>query len=310
MVYEHLGQGVYHLDAQYIHPGMASLYCVVQNNEVAIIETGTAHSLQYVETLLRDLSLTADKVRYVIPTHVHLDHAGGAGVMMQAFPDAQLVIHPRGARHMINPQKLVAAARAVYGDETFDRLYGDILPIDESRVISAGHNTSIKLDNREFIIIDTPGHAYHHFCIVDTFSQGIFTGDTFGLSYPDVTCRNQRFIIPTTTPTQFNPEALHQSIDLLMSFNPAKMYLTHFNCLPNPQYHLEQHHQWIDKFVELTERIQPRGDEAYKQIKQEMSQILQQEFELSDESIQGQLAIDIDLNSKGLAHWYQTRNSV
>ena len=309
MGYEHLGQGVYHLDSGYINPGVASLYCVVHNDEVAIVETGTANSLQYVEALLQDLSLAANKVKYVIPTHVHLDHAGGAGVMMRAFPEARLVIHPRGARHMIDPQKLVAAAKAVYGEETFTRLYGEIPPIDESRVITAEHETTIKLNDREFIIIDTPGHAYHHFCVVDPFSQGIFTGDTFGLSYTNLLYRNQRFIIPTTTPTQFDPQALHQSNDLLMSFKPSQMYLTHFNRLPNPAALVDQHHAWIDKYVELTEQVKPMDDDGLTRLKQEMGQLLKQGFELTDEVIQGQLAMDIDLNSQGLAYWYQKRNS-
>jgi len=308
MAFEDLGQGVYHIDTQYIRPGMASLYCVVHNDEVAIIETGTAYSLQYVEAFLNELSLTVEQVKYVIPTHVHLDHAGGAGIMMHNFPVAQLVIHPRGARHMIDPKKLVAAAEAVYGEETFRNLYGEILPIDSSRVISAEHETSIKLNDREFIIVDTPGHAYHHFCVVDEFSKGIFTGDTFGLSYPDILFRNQRFIIPTSTPTQFNPDALHQSIDLLMSYQPTQMYLTHFNRLSDPASLVDQHHEWIDKFVGLAEEIQPKDDDGLTKMKRGMGEMLQESFDLSDEIISGQLAMDIDLNSKGLVYWYQTRD--
>jgi glyoxylase-like metal-dependent hydrolase (beta-lactamase superfamily II) len=307
MDYQDLGQGVYHLDTHYIHTGIASLYCVVHNGEAAIVETGTAHSLPYVEQLLHHLSIAAEQVKYVIPTHVHLDHAGGAGVMMQAFPEARLVIHPRGARHMIDPQKLVSATRAVYGDETFEHLYGEIPPIDEARIIIAEHETSIRLNDREFIIVDTPGHAYHHFCVVDPFSNGVFTGDTFGLSYPNLLCRNRRFIIPTTTPTHFDPQALHHSVDLLMSYKPTQMYLTHFNRLPDPAEHIDQYHEWIDKFVDLTERLQPMGDEGLRVMKVEMGELLKQGFELDDEIIRGQLAMDIELNSMGLAHWHQTR---
>ena len=132
--YEHLGHGVYHLDSHYIRPGVASLYCIVQNSEIAFIDTGVANSLPYIQQFLDDLGLSAEQVKYVIPTHVHLDHAGGAGVMMQAFPNAQLVIHPRGARHMIDPAKLVAASIAVYGEQTFHQLYGEIPAIEASPV--------------------------------------------------------------------------------------------------------------------------------------------------------------------------------
>ncbi len=304
-VFEHLGHGVYHLDAHYIKPGIASLYCVVHNQQVAIIETGTAHSLPYVQQCLDELSLSADQVKYIVPTHVHLDHAGGAGVMMREFPQAQLIIHPRGARHMIDPEKLVAATRIVYGDEVFDKLYGEIPPIATERVISADHLYSFKLDDREFIIIDTPGHAYHHFCVVDPASAGIFTGDTFGLSYPGLLNKGKRFIMPTTTPSHFDPEALHQSIDLIMSYKPDRMYLTHFNLLPDPASLVDHYHTMIDKYVDITTAIKPDSDERTALLIQTMGDLYAEEYGLDSETITGQLAMDIKLNCQGLAHWYQ-----
>lgn len=304
-VFEDLGHGVYHLDAHYIKPDVASLYCVVHNQQVAIIETGTAHSLPYVQKFLHELSLSADQVKYIVPTHVHLDHAGGAGVMMRAFPQAQLIIHPRGARHMIDPGKLVAATREVYGDEVFDRLYGEIPPIAADRVISAEHLYSFKLDDREFIIIDTPGHAYHHFCVVDPTSSGIFSGDTFGLSYPNLLNQGKRFIIPTTTPTHFDPQALHQSIDLIMSYQPDRMYLTHFNMLPDPASLVDDYHKMIDKYVDLTTSIKPDSEERTAILMQAMGDLYAEEYGLDSETLSGQLAMDIKLNCQGLAHWYQ-----
>lgn len=306
--YEHLGHGVYHLDSHYIRPGVASLYCIVQNSEIAFIDTGVANSLPYIQQFLDDLGLSAEQVKYVIPTHVHLDHAGGAGVMMQAFPNAQLVIHPRGARHMIDPAKLVAASIAVYGEQTFHQLYGEIPAIEASRVIAAEHETIIKLADRELLIIDTPGHAYHHFCIVDLCSQGIFTGDTFGLSYPDLQHRNRRFVLPTTTPIHFNPEALHRSIDLLMSFQPECMYLTHFNRLPEPAALVDQYKRWIDKFVDLTETLRPVDDTLLPQMITQMGAMISSEFEIDPQLVATQLAMDIKLNCQGLAYWYQQQN--
>lgn len=304
-VFEHLGHGVYHIDAHYIKPGIASLYCVIHNQQVAIIETGTAHSLPYVQQCLDELGIDADQVRYVVPTHVHLDHAGGAGVMMRAFPQAQLIIHPRGARHMIDPEKLVAATRIVYGDEVFDKLYGEIPPIAADRIISAEHLFSFKLDDREFVIIDTPGHAYHHFCVVDAASAGIFTGDTFGLSYPNLLKQGKRFIIPTTTPSQFNPEALHKSIDLMMSYRPERMYLTHFNCLPDPASLVDHYHKMIDRYVDITCAIKPDCEERTEMLMRAMSELYAEEYGVDSATLSGQLAMDIKLNSQGLAIWYQ-----
>ena len=306
-LYQRLGHGVYQLDAHYVNPGVACLYCVVHDEQVAIIETGTAHSLPYVKQFLADLSLSADQVRYVVPTHVHLDHAGGAGVMMRDFPRAELVIHPRGARHMIDPEKLVAATRVVYGDKVFDRLYGEIPAIEKERVISAEHLYSFKLGEREFIIIDTPGHAYHHFCVVDPASNGIFTGDTFGLSYPNLQFKGNRFIIPTSTPSHFDPAALHQSIDMMMSYQPDRMYMTHFGILPDPASLVEHYHAMIDRYVEVTLKVKPENQPAIDSLVKALGELLASEFDLADDVVNQQMKMDIKLNAQGLAHWYQHR---
>lgn len=306
--YQHLGHGIYHLDTHYIKPGVASFYCIVHNHDIAVIETGTSRSLPYLQSFLSDLKLSADRVKYIIPTHVHLDHAGGAGVMMQAFPNAQLIIHPRGARHMIDPTKLVSATKGVYGELLFNQFYGNIPSIDESRVISAEHESRFHLNDRELLIVDTPGHAYHHFCVVDSFSQGIFTGDTFGQSYPNLIYQNKRIVLPTTTPIHFNPEALFGSIDLLMSFQPERMYLTHFNMLPEPALVVDQYKSTLQDFVQLTESIKPVDDTFLPTMIKEMGELISNQFELPPDLIKTQLAMDIKLNSQGLAYWYQHRN--
>jgi len=301
---QHLGYGVYHLDSHYIQPGVASFYCIVQDGEVAIIETGTSHSLPFIEQLLNDLSIAPQQVKYIMPTHVHLDHAGGAGVMMRAFPEAQLVIHPSGARHMIDPSKLISATKAVYGEALFNRLYGEIPPVDEQRIILGTHETIIDLKGRKLLIIDTPGHAYHHFCVVDAASQGIFSGDTFGLSYPNLLHAGKRVVLPTPTPSQFDPTALKKSIDLLMSFQPERLYLTHFNELPDPASVVNQYKAWVDQYVELTERLQPGEDDLSRMIEQ-MGQMMAKAFDFSAVVIGTQLSMDIKLNCQGLIYWYQ-----
>ncbi len=307
--YQYLQQGVYHLDAFYINPGVASFYCIVHQQDIAIIETGTSHSVPYLQQFLKDLNLSVDQVKYIIPTHVHMDHAGGAGAMMQLCPNAQLIIHPRGARHMIDPTKLVAATKQVYGVEMYNKVYGEIPAIDESRVISAAHESCYCLGDRELLIIDTPGHAYHHFCVVDSYSNGIFTGDTFGLSYPDILHHNKRIVFPTTTPVHFNPEALLKSVDLLMSFQPERMYMTHFNILPDPASLVDQLKSSIEDFVELTESIKPVDDSFLPDMIKAMSQLFSEQFDISDEMLKTKLAMDLKLNSQGLMVWYQHQNA-
>ena len=226
--FKELGYGITVVDAEYLHSGVAALYLVEEDGEVAIIETGTNHSVSFIKEVLESKQLSFDDVRYIIPTHIHLDHAGGAGELMHLCPNAQLVIHPYGSAHMIEPSRLVAGATAVYGEDKFHELYGIIRPVDEARVIQAPDGFKLKMNGREFEFLDTPGHARHHFSIYDRKSNGLFTGDTFGLSYPQLTTAKGRFIFATTTPVQFDPDALLESIDKILDKKPERIYLTHF----------------------------------------------------------------------------------
>lgn len=231
VTYNDLNHGITVVDAEYHSSGVAALYLIIEGDQVAIIETGTNHSVPFILEVLKTKELDFDNVRYVMPTHVHLDHAGGAGELMHQCKNAELVIHPFGAAHMIDPSRLQAGTIAVYGEENFRKLYGSIRPIDENRVIQAPDGFKLDLNGRELEFLDTPGHARHHFCIVDQKSQGIFTGDTFGLCYPQLTTAEGPFIYATTTPVQFDPDALLASIDKLLSYKPKYMYLTHFGAL-------------------------------------------------------------------------------
>ena len=216
------------IDTMYLQAGHAACYLLVENGHAAFIDTGTAHTVPYLLETLKLKGLTVNDVDYVIPTHVHLDHAGGAGSLMRKLPNAKLVIHPRGAPHMINPEKLVAGATAVYGEEKFKQCFGDVIAIDEKRVVIATDNYEIDLRGRTLKFIDTPGHARHHFCVYDRESESFFTGDTFGLSYKELDNKVGAFILPTSSPVQFEPDAWQNSLTRLLSYEPKNMYLTHF----------------------------------------------------------------------------------
>ncbi|TXT21253.1 MAG: beta-lactamase-like protein [bacterium] len=176
--------GIVTLDADYLRPGLAAVHLIVEDGGVAIVDTGTNHAVPSVLAELRGLGLGPEAVDYVIVTHVHLDHAGAAGALLQNCPNAKLVVHPKGARHMIDPAKLVAGSIAVYGREHFYAHYGDIVPAPAERVIEAGDGFRLDFRGRTLSFLDTPGHARHHYCIHDQRSNSLFTGDTFGISYP------------------------------------------------------------------------------------------------------------------------------
>ena len=182
--YTSLGFGITCIDAAYVKPGVACFYLMEEEGECAVLETGTCHSVASLQRLMADRDLAPEQVRYVIPTHVHLDHAGGAGTMMSIFPEAQLLIHPRRARHMTDPERLISGATEVYGEELFRQLYGDIQPVDSSRVVSMADGEKVSLGGRQLEFRHTRGHAEHHFCVWDEVSQGWFSGDMFGVSYP------------------------------------------------------------------------------------------------------------------------------
>ncbi len=223
-----MNHGITCIDVEYMRVGLACFYLLQEKDELAVIETGTTHSVPYLLRLMAERGLQHEQVRYVIPTHVHLDHAGGAGAMMQQFPQASLLVHPRGARHLVDPAKLIAGSIAVYGENTFRALYGEITPIPEARVIPVDDGATFDLAGRALEFRHTPGHADHHFCIWDARSQGWFTGDVMGISYPELRFTAGDFVLPSTTPVQFNPEALLSSIELLRRYAPERCYLTHY----------------------------------------------------------------------------------
>lgn len=301
-----LGHGVYCIDALYVKPQVASIYLLRQGEEVAIIETGTSHSVPNVLATLTELGIDKSQVKYVIPTHVHLDHAGGAGEMMRQFDQARLIIHPRGARHMIDPQKLIEGTISVYGQEKFERLYGNIEPIPEARIEIAEDLDRFSLNSRELVFLDTPGHARHHFCIYDQVSNGVFTGDTLGISYAPMKWLG-RGLIPTTPPTQFEPTALHESASRIMSFAPDRLYLTHYGEFVNPAAQLSSFNQWIDEYVDLCNKSEPVDQSAEQALENALENMILNGLPDSDEvdQLARILKVDIRLNAQGLAHWWR-----
>ncbi len=301
-------QGIYAIDANYVRPRMAAVHLVVENGRVALVDTGNNESVPLTVAALDALGLAPESVDFVILTHVHLDHAGGAGAMMRAFPNARLVVHPRGARHMADPAKLVAGATAVYGVAEMRRLYGDVLPVDARRIVEAIDGLRIDLAGRELLCIDTPGHARHHVCILDRKSGHIFVGDTFGLSYRELDTEGRQFVFPTTTPVQFDPEALHASLDLLMSYRPEAVYLTHYGQVRDVAEKAADLHRLIDAHLGVAKQEMAVGPERRSRIRAGLAHLLVDEAkrfgcQLPPAEILQIYASDLDLNAQGLGVW-------
>ncbi|MBZ4192906.1 MAG: MBL fold metallo-hydrolase [Candidatus Contendobacter sp.] len=303
--YEH---GIYAFDAGYIRPQLAAIHLIVENGQVAVVDTASNACLPRTLEALRVLGLTPARVAWVVLTHVHLDHAGGAGTMMQAFPEARLIVHPRGARHMADPSRLFAAVQAVYGDEEAHHLYGDLLPVAADRMISAGDGFEFDLGGRTLVCLDTPGHARHHLTLLDTRSGGLFTGDIFGLSFRELDVDGRPSVIPTTSPTQFEPEVMHQSVDRILSYQPEALYLTHFSRVGDVQRLGSDLHRLIEAHLAVAERERDSGPEREARILAGLwalidAEAMRQGWRLAPEQWREVLGSDIELNAQGLDDW-------
>jgi glyoxylase-like metal-dependent hydrolase (beta-lactamase superfamily II) len=223
-----LGNGVYLIDTLYVRPGLAGSHLVVQDGRAAFVDTGPGPAAPRLLAALDELGIAREQVDWLFLTHVHLDHAGGAGQMMQALPNARAVLHPRGAPHMIDPAKLVAGSIAVYGEALYRQLYGELVPIPADRVLVVEDGQRLQLGGRTFEFIDAPGHARHHHCPIDLDHREVYSGDNFGICYREFDTARGPFILPTTTPVQFDPDAMHATIDRILSYQPQRIYQTHF----------------------------------------------------------------------------------
>ncbi|PTQ53422.1 MAG: Beta-lactamase related protein [Hydrogenibacillus schlegelii] len=192
-----------------------------------ILETGPAMGAERLLSGLRALGVEPASIETIIVTHIHLDHAGAVGLLLREMPHARVVVHPRGARHLVDPTRLIAGARAVYG-ERYDRWFDPVLPVPEDRLIVPEDGERRTFGRRTFLFLDTPGHARHHLGIVDLDAGGLFAGDTLGVLYADLLADGVFFVVPSTSPNQFDPEATLESARRLEALRPKTIYYGHF----------------------------------------------------------------------------------
>jgi glyoxylase-like metal-dependent hydrolase (beta-lactamase superfamily II) len=308
-------KGLYEMDSLYLgRSSFAACYILEKDGDIAIIETNTNHAVPLILRSLKQLGLSQDRVKYVIVTHIHLDHAGGAGKLISLFPRARLVVHSRGARHMVYPERLIASVKQVYGEKKYRNLYGDILPVPEERLRVAHDGDVLNLGQGHLRIMETPGHAKHHFVVFDTATKSLFSGDAFGIGYPRFSAGSSRWIFPSTAPVQFDPELIKKSFESIGDLKPERILLTHFGSLEDAEDARQQLNDWIDYMVDragvlaksnpnkddLTARLADdfwaHADSSLKQFRGQGLTGEEREF----------LKLDIDLNAQGVAHYIQS----
>ncbi|THF63869.1 MBL fold metallo-hydrolase [Pseudothauera nasutitermitis] len=307
--------GIHALDSGYGRPQLAAIHLIVHEGRAAIVDTGTNASVPRVLAVLAGLGVAPDAVDWVLLTHIHLDHAGGAGSLMCALPNARLVVHPRGMRHMADPSRLWEGTSAVYGAERAFALYGRIVPVPAERIRPATDGEVLQLGGRRLRILDTPGHARHHLCIWDETARAFFTGDTFGLSYRELDVDGRAFVFPTTTPTQFDPDAMHASIDRLMSYSPTAMYLTHYSRVTEVERLAADLHRLLDTQVAVARAARGEGVARHVEILAGLEQIVREEAARQGWTVDENEALevlrdDLVLNAQGLGVWLDSLREV
>jgi len=314
MITHRYDHGIHVIDAEYLMPLFDAVHVVVDAGRAAFVDCGTARSVPAMLAALDELGVKREDVDWLLLTHVHLDHAGGAGQLMRALPNAKAIVHPRGALHMVDPRKLIEASIAVYGRELYDRLYGELLPIDPSRVVSTSEGQRIALGGREFEILHTPGHALHHQTFFDHGSQSVFTGDTLGLSYRVFDVEGRAFGVPTTSPSQFDPSQLIDSIQRILARRPKAAFLTHYARIDD----LERVGADLIRMIEahVATALSHEGESAESArpaIRNALKEIFVRELHqfgsaANDGTIELWLGGDLDLNTDGLLAWLARRN--
>lgn len=299
------GNDIFAIDSKYMREHFDAVYVIKRGGEAAIVETANNASLAIVLDDLPKIGVRRDDVKYVFVTHVHLDHAGGAGSYMREFGGATLVVHPRGAKHMADPRRLYMGACGVYGAENARRLYGDVLPIPQSRIVSPADGESVSLGETSLTCFDAPGHALHHNVYHLKDANVVFTGDSFGMTHDEFRSPHRVGVLPTTSPVQFDPDAMIASIDMVLSLAPSEIMLTHFLGIKDAATAAEDLRRMIRWHV--ASAVEGRGDFG------EISKLLYAHFD-EERAIQGwpyngdgvRRWIDnvVEMNAKGLVDWY------
>ena len=296
-----------------VTPAFTACYLRLAGDECAFIEAHTAHATPRLLAALAAAGRRPEDVRYVVVTHAHLDHAAGASALLAACPNATLLAHPRAAKNLIDPAKLIEGATAVYGAERFRTLYGSIAPIPAARVRTLADGESFALGGAQLTAWHTSGHAYHHFIVDDPATSTVFTGDTFGLVYPALQ-RHGRFALPSTSPTGFNADEAHKSLAKVLSLGERWVCPTHYDAYDDGKEIAAQLGRFIDRAQAWVDVEVNGGDEAPAaslevRLQAEWWAAIAEEAPWLTPEDQKLLALDVELNAQGLAYVIQTQKA-
>ncbi|PSL50563.1 glyoxylase-like metal-dependent hydrolase (beta-lactamase superfamily II) [Salsuginibacillus halophilus] len=284
-------------------PGRTGTY-VLSGGDLTLIETGPSLSIPYVKQGLEEIGYQLEDIRYIILTHVHLDHAGGAGLLLQDCPNAVVLAHDKAIKHLNDPSRLTAGARAVYRD-WFEELFAPVIPIPEQRLQPVKDMESLELGGRKLTFYNSPGHAYHHISIYDNLTNGIFTGDTAGIRYPALEHYGVELYLPSTSPNQFDEEAMRTSMKRLFSLKPSTVFFGHFGESREPEEVFAAVNDRLSRFVAFAEETAKNGG-TNEHLAATLENDLQKSQALQtvpdDHPIRKIIRLDLDISAMGLMH--------
>jgi len=222
------------IDCHYQVPLRACSFMLIEGNRASFVDNNTVFAVPYILRSLEEYKIPTENVDYLIVTHVHLDHAGGTFALLKHCPNAKVIAHPKTAKFLAKPERLIEGARAVYGEPLFTKLFGEIEPVPEDRIQIVADEETLEWGERRLRFMHTLGHATHHICIYDDKTNGVFTGDSFGLGQSDPQTYDTQFMIVSTAPADFDPVEAEKTIQRVVSFNPDYVFLPHYGIHRNP----------------------------------------------------------------------------
>ncbi len=281
---------------------------LVDGSQPALVETGSQTSVGAVRDALAAAGVGPADLRWIIVTHIHLDHAGGVGDMAAAFPNASVVVHERGARHLVDPARLIDSAARVYGP-LLDELYGRMMPVPEDRVVAAADGHRVDLgDGHHLTMVDSPGHAKHHHAVLDERTGTLLVGDAVGVKLPDF-----GVLRPATPPPDFDLDQATASLRRFAALRPERVVLTHYGAVDHPQDTLAEAetmlHQWVDVAARTMRASEDAGvgdvaaalAEAFAAAPDGMAPELHEKFEVLN---------GVHSNAAGIVRFLSTRRPV
>ncbi len=274
---------------------------LIEGDAPVLVETGSQSSVAALLAALADLGVDATSLAGVAVTHIHLDHAGGVGDVARAFPNATVYVHEKGARHLVDPTRLVASAAMVYGD-LLDTLYGrlDPTPAERVHVLEDGEEIAVSA-NRTLTTVDSPGHAKHHLALHDSDSGILFVGDAVGVRLPD-----GGVLRPSTPPPDFDLQQALRSLQKFADRSPSGIALAHYGLVPNPDTILDEAAGTLAKWAEVAERAWKAGHDIADALEAEFAGDLADVNDLDREKLT--TLNGVHSNAAGFKRWLETRD--